>query len=127
MTAKTIFPPLKFLVIGLINTIFGYSLYSTLIYIEFPIEISLLSSTLIGVIFNFVSFSKLLFKENLFAFLFLKFVICYILIYFLNIELLKFLINIRNLNPFLSQALCLPIFVIISWLLLRFFVYKRKT
>lgn len=115
----------KFLFAGGINTVFGYAVYATLIYIGLPYLVALLISTILGVIFNFFSFGVLAFQRNCNFLVFSKFILGYTLIYAFNCGLLIFLTKVFLLGPYISQILCIPIGVIMSWFLMRYWVYKE--
>jgi putative flippase GtrA len=115
----------KFLVAGVINTVFGYALYATLIYLGLSYIVALLISTILGIIFNFFSFARIAFKRNFDWYAFGKFIIAYFLIYVFNCALLIFLTQEFLLNPYIGQILCIPLSVILSWSLMNYWVYKK--
>lgn len=115
----------KFLGTGLLNTIFGYSIYAALIFFEIPYLAALFAATIAGVIFNFFSFGRLVFNgENGWS-VFGKFVIAYFLIYLVNSILLEVLVQSILLNPYIGQIVCIPISVLLSWFLMSKWVYKN--
>jgi putative flippase GtrA len=116
----------KFLFAGVINTVFGYAIYATLIYIGLSYLLALLISTILGVIFNFFSFGRIAFQRTCDWLVFSKFIIAYALIYVFNCGLLIFLTQVFLLGPYISQILCIPIGVILSWFLMNYWVYKEE-
>lgn len=63
---KTLFTnktSLRFVVIGVINTLFSYSLFSILIYIGLVVEWASLFSLIFGIFFSFYTQSKFVFKQ----------------------------------------------------------------
>ena len=114
----------RFLFTGLINTIFGYAIYAVLIYLGLPYLVGLLISTILGVTFNFFSLSRIVFRGRRNWFLFGKFIVAYALTYLFNGCALIILTKEFLLNPYLGQALCIPLSVILSWVLLNHWVYK---
>jgi putative flippase GtrA len=116
---------LKFLVTGVLNTIFGYSVYAGLIYINRPYYIALFIATVSGVIFNYFSFGSIVFQTDNTWRIFGKFVAAYIVIYVANTLLLSMLTNSFHLNPYIGQAICIPLNVLASWLLMNLWVYKK--
>ena len=116
---------LKFLGAGILNTLFGYSVYAALLFIEIPYLIALFVATVAGVIFNYISFGRMVFDNHGNWFVFGKFVIAYTLIYGANAGLLYlFMVNFL-LSPYLGQLICIPISVLLSWLLMNYWVYKK--
>jgi putative flippase GtrA len=74
----------KFIIVGVLNTIFGYCIYWTLLRMGLNFTLAILFSTLIGVIFNFKTYGRLVFKNEGNSLL-SKFVLVYLLLYFLNV------------------------------------------
>jgi putative flippase GtrA len=114
----------RFLFSGLINSVFGYSIYAALIYLELPYLIALLISTILGVIFNFFNFGRMVFGRYWNWFVFCRFVIAYALIYVFNSFILIMLTNEFMFSPYLGQVLCIPPSIILSWILMNCWVYK---
>jgi len=114
----------KFLIAGGINTVFGYLVYAALIYAGLSYLIALLISTIAGVVFNFFSFGHLVFGRYKNWLVFIKFIIFYIFIYLINGSLLNFLIKEFFFSPYMGQILCIPSSAILSWLLMKYWVYK---
>ena len=116
---------IKFLSTGILNTVFGYSVYAALLFIKTPYLIALLIATVAGVIFNYISFGRMVFNAHGSWFVFGKFVIAYGIIYGINAALLRVLTIDFFLNPYLGQVICIPISVLLSWLLMNYWVYKN--
>jgi putative flippase GtrA len=116
---------LKFLLTGVLNTAFGYSMYAVLIYFKVEYLIALFLATVAGIIFNYFSFSKLVFKSNRNWPAFGKFIAAYAVIYALNAALLSFLTRTLLFNPYIGQAICIPLSVLASWFLMNFWIYKK--
>ena len=116
---------LKFLGTGILNTLFGYSVYAALLFIEIPYLIALFLATVAGVIFNYMSFGRMVFDNHGNWFVFGKFVVAYMLIYGVNAALLYLFTVNFFLSPYLGQLICLPISVLLSWLLMNYWVYKK--
>lgn len=112
-----------FFLTGIINTFFGYLIYSILIYFGVAYSVSLLVSTVLGVVFNYFTFGSVVFKQNVKLKVFLKFIISYSFVYFVNVLLLSFLVDILFLTPYLSQLFCMAPVVLINWCLLKFWVF----
>jgi putative flippase GtrA len=113
---------IRFIVIGIINTIFGYSVFSVFIFLELHYSLASLLSTVAGIIFNFKSIGSYVFKNKNNS-LFLKFVLVYVIVYLINLLLLKILSTL-GLNYYLSGALVLLPLAIISFVLNKNIVYR---
>lgn len=115
----------KFFAVGLLNTIFGYAIYVILIYIDLPYLIALFIATVAGVIFNYFSFGRGVFKAQGGWLVFGKFVVAYAVVYVINAILLSVLTQGIHLTHYIGQAICIPPSVLISWLLMNYWVYKN--
>jgi putative flippase GtrA len=73
----------RFIIISGINTLFGLAVFSLFIFMGFHYSIAILFSTILGVLFNFQTISRLVFsiyKRSLI----LKFILVYCVVYLLN-------------------------------------------
>jgi putative flippase GtrA len=116
---------IKFLSAGVLNTVFGYSVYALLLFIKTPYLIALFVATVAGVVFNYFSFGRMVFRGHGGWFVFGKFFIAYVLIYGVNAALLRVFTIDFLLSPYLGQVICIPISVLLSWLLMNYWVYKN--
>jgi putative flippase GtrA len=118
--------PSRFIFIGFLNTMFGYCVYVLLIFLGLSFVLALLISTVSGVIFNYFTFGYLLFnvRGNLESFI--KFIFTYFFVYLLNVSFLHILINMLNINSYLSQFLFIIPAAAISWFLMNYWVFKKK-
>ncbi len=115
---------IKFLSVGVLNTVFGYAVYASLIFVNVPYLTALFVATVAGVVFNYFSFGRMVFHGHGGWFVFGKFVIAYGVVYVVNAALLRALTK-DFLNPYLGQVICIPISVLLSWLLMNYWVYKK--
>jgi putative flippase GtrA len=115
----------KFLLAGLINSFFGYALYAALIFCGIYALLALLVSTIGGVLFNYFSFSRMVFSGIGGPMVLLRFLISYFVVYSVNSILLIVILSIDNLNPYISQIICMPITISLTWFLMRGWVYRK--
>ena len=115
----------KFLGIGVLNTLFGYGIYACLVFIGMPMLTSLFVATVLGVIFNYWSFGRVVFKVKGGWFVFGKFIVAYTAVYLINAALLSVLTEGEYLNAYFAQAVCILPSVLISWLMMNRWVYKN--
>jgi putative flippase GtrA len=78
----------RFLVMGVINTLFGYAVFSLLIYLGLGYVIACLISTIAGILFNFQTLGKIVFKRSDNRLLF-RFIGVYFFLYFFSITFIK--------------------------------------
>ena len=116
---------LRFLVVGVLNTLVGYGLYAGFILLGIPYLIALLLSTILGVIFNYFSTGRLVFKSTGGLPIFIRFITAYIIVYFINATELNALIKHFLIDPYTGQAICVPTSVILSWILMNYWVFRR--
>lgn len=115
----------RFLSVGLLNTLVGYLIYALLIMTHMPPLLALFVATVVGVIFNYFSIGRLVFRNRNRWATFIRFICAYALVYVLNAVLLKGLIRYFLLDPFVAQILCIPLSVLSTWLLMNHWVYKN--
>jgi putative flippase GtrA len=116
---------IRFLTAGILNTAFGYVIYAVLVFVGVPYLLALLMATVAGVIFNYFSFGRIVFDGHGNWFVFGKFVIAYAAIYGVNAVLLRTLTRDFLLSPYLGQVICIPLSVVLSWILMNYWVYKN--
>lgn len=114
----------KFLIVGFINTIFGYGLFSFFIWVGLHYSLSAFFSTILGVLFNFKTISTLVYNSNDNS-LIIKFFGVYGIIYILNIAGI-YLLNLYGLNAYISGAVLILPLTILSFLLNKKLVFKTN-
>lgn len=115
----------KFIGVGLLNTVVGYAVYALLILLNVPYWAALLIATVAGVIFNYFSIGRMVFKSKGGIHIFAKFISAYSMVYVVNAVVLAFLIKYFQFSPYVGQVLCVPLSVILSWILMNYWVYKN--
>lgn len=114
-----------FLVMGGINTLFYFSLYSFLIYIGVFYAAAVVIGTVCGVLFNFQTFGRVVFK-NFQLRLLMPFVGVYTVVCAANIAGLKLLELIGLENKYIAGAvLVLPV-ALLGYVLNKTFVFSGK-
>lgn len=116
----------KYLLAGLVNTIFAFFVYAIFIKLNIHHQFSLLFATIIGVLFNFFNYGKLVFLNSPNKYTFFKFLWAYFVSYFFNFLLLESIVIIFDLNKILSQFFCMPFIILLNWFLLNFWVFRDE-
>lgn len=116
---------IKFLSVGVLNTVFGYAVYAILIFVSVSYLTALFVATIAGVIFNYFSFGRMVFYGRSGWFVFGKFVIAYGVVYVVNAALLSVLTKEFLFSPYVGQIICIPLSVLLSWLAMNYWVYKK--
>ena len=116
---------IRFVAIGILNSAFGYGLYAVLVYVGLIPEIALLAATVLGVVFNFFTTGRVVFKsdENR---LFSRFAAAYAIIYICNAAALRLLVN-AGVDPLVAQAVLMPLSVIAAFAIMRAFVFREAS
>lgn len=114
----------SFLIVGLINTLFSYIIYSIFLYAGLDYKLSVLLSTILGVFFSFRTLGTFVFHNNDKKLIY-RFIVLYSLIYFLNITLIKFFYNLVY-NYYLAGGFAIVICAIVSFIFNKYFVFKKK-
>jgi len=114
---------IKFILVGILNTIVGYSLFALFLFLNVHYSLAVLFSTILGVLFNFKTIGKLVFGSHDNRLIF-KFILVYIVIYLLNITgLWLFKINGFE-NMYINGLVLLVPLAIISFVLNKKYVFK---
>lgn len=115
----------KFIFVGILNTIVGYGTYALLIFFGFNYIISSTVSTIVGVINSFILNKKITFsdkginKKTPF-----KFISVYLFSYFIGLFNLSIFIKKLGFNPYLAGFINLFITTLISWFGHRYFSFN---
>jgi len=113
-----------FVLVGGINTCFGYLVYVSMVFAGFRPPVALLIATVLGVAFNFISFGKLVFKRIAW-----KRIPWFVAIYVVNYLGNAFLLGKVQAfipSPYLAQAVILPLSVLFLFFMLRRFVFRPQ-
>jgi len=117
---------LRFLIAGIINTIFGFSLgFLFLIILPFHYSLSIFISTALGVCFNYFMSVKYVFRAKSSIFKVILYFAIYLLMYFLNMLCMYILINQFNMNDIISFTVCAPFIIVLTYLLQKNLVFSR--
>ncbi len=111
----------KFLIVGCVNTLFGYSVYALFVLLGIHYAIASFLSTVAGVIFNFKSTGIFVFK-NRDNTLLLRFIGVYLIIYLISVSCLK-LFALMKMNMLWSGALLILPMAAVSFILNKNFVF----
>lgn len=115
---------IKFIFVGILNTIVGYSFYAFFLFIGCDYKLAALFATILGVAFNFKSTGVLVFKSHKNSLIF-RFVAVYIVVFFFNLFIIKLLKNF-GMNDYAAGAVCLVPAAILSFSLNKFWVFKKS-
>ena len=112
---------LRFVMVGVLNTCFGYSVFALLVWLGAPYQLATAVSTLAGIAFNFQTTGRLVFSGAPWPRL-IRFAAVYALIYLLNISGIALLLRL-NVNVYAAYALLIPPLAVLTYLLHKKFVF----
>jgi putative flippase GtrA len=111
---------LRFLVVGIVNTGFGISVYWLLLYAGFLYQWASLLSLLLGIIFSFNTHKLAVFKTGGFFF---RYVMIWIAIYFIHIKLISMIRD--DIGDYFAGIAVLPVNLVLSFMLMKHFVFRK--
>lgn len=112
----------RFLIVGAVNTIFGYACFAAFLYAGLDYALALLAATILGVAFNFKTIGALVFDSRANHLIF-RFVACYGVVYAINAMLLMAFHAGGLHSPLIGQAVLVLPMAILSYTLNRRYVF----
>lgn len=116
----------RFVLVGGINFLFGTGVYCLLVYLGLADWWAFLIANIVGVVFNFKTTGVLVFRSRKNS-LIVKFALCYVVIYFGEVYLKRFMADITPMGDYWSGILSIVIGSLASFVLLKEFVFKKET
>jgi len=112
---------LRFLVVGGINTLFGYSVYALLLFLNVHYSLAAVVATILGILFNFKTTGRIVFnsRDNR---LLVKFVGVYAFLCLVNILVLK-LFDGFQVDLYLAGFIMLLPMALFGYFLNKMFVF----
>jgi putative flippase GtrA len=114
---------IRFLLVGGLNTLFGFLAYSAFIALGLPTWAALLAGNLAGIAFNFFTIGGMVFW-NLSLSRVPPFVLCYLVIYLINLGLIDWTSALVGGRILAQAILALPM-AVVAYLILRSFVFGK--
>jgi len=117
-------PLARFLVVGGVNTLFGYCAYALLLFIGFHYTWAALLGTVAGVVFNYSTTGRLVFGSSLSRGSLVRFVAVYAVLYASNVAGLALLGHV-GLDPYRAGLVLIAPMAVVSFALIRTFVFRQ--
>ncbi len=114
---------IKFLIVGGLNTLFGYTLFTVFIFLGLHYTVAVLLGTVLGVLFNFQTTGRWVFGSYDHSLMW-KFFGVYGVMYFVNISGLYLLEKVIH-NVYFSGAILILPLALLSFGLNKRYVFKR--
>ncbi|WGR93372.1 GtrA family protein [Bradyrhizobium sp. ISRA443] len=121
---RTLVNFVKFVLVGIGNTAFGYLLFALLYLLLGSHQLDITLAAACGVVFNFHSTGRLVFRNRKLSAL-LPFMAGYTAVWLVNILLLNELTALA-ISPPAAQLLALPLLVLLSYAINRYLVFGRR-
>ena len=117
---------LRFLVVGVVNTLFGYAVFAGLVLAGVAPLAALVVCYVVGVPFNYLTTGRFVFASaRRSAGSFIRFVAAYVMIYIFNAVLYRGVEAMVG-APLAAQALCIPLVAVFSFLLFKLHVVRER-
>jgi putative flippase GtrA len=112
----------RFLLVGILNTLFGLAIYAVLIWLGLPIWGALLGGNVAGIAFNFFTTGHLIFSDIALSRL-PRFIGAYLTCYLVNYLSINTLVW-AGLGAIEGQALLAPLIAVLSYYLMSQHVFR---
>lgn len=113
---------LRFLVVGGVNTLFGYGAYALLLFVGLSYGWAALFGTVAGIAFNYLTTGRFVFGDR--AGIPWRFVAIYVLTYLLNLAAL-WMLDRAGWDPYRSGLVLIVPMALVSFALMRTFVFRN--
>lgn len=117
-------PFVRFLGVGVLNTVIGYALFAAFVLAQAPTLVAVAASTALGALFNFGSIGVLVFASKDVTLL-PRFLAVYVAQCAVNALLLAGLAQL-GLGPLMAQLLLLPLLASGTYLAMRYWVFPDR-
>src|SRR5689334_4804355 len=103
----------RFLAVGALNTVFGYSIFAVVYLFSGRANIALIVATIIGVLFNFFTTGRFVFRSKTWR-RFVPFCGAYGASYLVNLVLLNSMLSF-GATALVAQAMSIPLTIAVSY------------
>ena len=111
----------RFILVGLLNTAFGYGAYALFLYVGMHFAWASLLATVLGILFNFFTTGRIVFRNTNYRRIG-RFFLVYGVVYLFNVMGLAIFDHLR-IDLYLAGLLLIPPAAVIGYLLNRRFVF----
>lgn len=113
----------RFLLVGLLNTAFGYGCFTLLLYAHLHYSLALFIATILGILFNFKTTGALVFKSSNNILIF-RFVLVYAVVYGINLIGVEAFLRL-GFTPYLGGAILVFPMAALAFILQKRFVFSN--
>ena len=115
---------IRFLLVGVLNTAFGYAVYAAFLFVGLPYAAASLCALAVGVVFSFKTSQKLVFGTSS-KWAFARYVSFWLCVYLLNILFIKLFISF-GFDAYVAGLFALGPVTVLSYLGQRFLVFAAS-
>ena len=116
---------IRFLIMGAVNALFGFLVFSLAIWLGAESWLALLISNVVGIGWNFLTMGGVVFRELAAARL-PRFVLVYLGVYLVNLAGIHMICTHVDTSKIIAQALLVLPMALMSYLLLGRYVFRRE-
>lgn len=113
---------LRFLLVGGMNTAFGYGIYALLLFAGLNYALANLLALWLGLVFSFRTHSGLVFRQRQWR-RFFRYLLSWCAIYLLNIGIIALLLQ-RGISAYVAGIITIAPAAVLSYLAQRHFVFR---
>ena len=124
MRALLSFQVVRFVLVGLLNTVFGYLLYAALLAAGLEFRLASFGALLLGILFSFRTQGTLVFRNRNPRLIF-RFAACWLLIYAANIASIQLLMK-YGFGAYEAGAITVPMIAVLSYVVQKRLVFSAR-
>lgn len=113
----------RFILVGLLNTTFGYLCYAIFIFFGIGYILAIFFSTILGIFFNFKTIGKFVFQSEDNRLL-IKFFVVYSFTFIINVSIVSGF-RILGYNDYVAGLFAIVISAAVSFVLMKYFVFNK--
>lgn len=115
---------IKFILVGALNTLFGYTIFALLLFAGLHYSVAVVFATIAGVLFNFKTTGVLVFRNHNNKLIF-KFFAMYVFTSLVSIGLLHFA-QMYKLNLYFAGFIATGMMAVVSFFISKYWVFKES-
>lgn len=115
---------IRYVLVGIGNTVFSYGAYAALLFIGLEYQLASLLALLLGIAFSFTTQGKVVFRHATHV-TFIKFVLAWLAIYIFNISIIALLMS-ASMSAYMAGAVATVPVTLVSYFILKFAVFRRR-
>jgi len=115
----------RFLVVGAINTVFGYAVYAFFLWTGMHFSLAALGSQILGTAFNYATYGRLVFRQKLTRWSLFYFIAQYATLYFVSITIIQ-VAELAGVAPLIGGAINLMVVPVLTYFLGKYIVFRKR-